>query len=240
MVGGLRRVNQGLRATNRRSHGLQTRVEWGWPPAPEWFDHHLGTHAAELQSQTISEERGVYATLAVPLGGHVLDLCCGDGWYAKHFYARKAAAVTAVDYDADAIAYARRVNRHPAVTHEVRDVRSDLPEGPFDAVVWSGAIEHFSERETRAILAALQARMRPGALLAGDTILAAREGVHLVHHEREYASEEELIDALTQVFTYACAWRSEHPGRTELYFFASDTAAQLPFLSGQIASNLRS
>src|SRR5262249_25138314 len=108
----------------------------------------------------------------------------------------------------------------------------------FDGVVWSGAIEHFTEEETQAILVALQARMTPGALLAGDTILAAKEGVHLVHHEREYASEEDLIDALTRVFGYACAWRSEHPERTELYFFASDTAGKLPFINGQISSNV--
>jgi 2-polyprenyl-3-methyl-5-hydroxy-6-metoxy-1,4-benzoquinol methylase len=233
----LRRVNQAMRAANRFTHGLQWRVEWSWPPSPEWFDHHLGVHyAAEVQAQTISDERGVYANLAVPAGGHILDLCCGDGWYAKHFFARKAAAVTAVDYDPDAIAYARRVNRHPAVIFEVQDVRSSLPDGPFDGVVWSGAIEHFSEAETVEILQALQARMRPGALLAGDTVLAADQGVHLVHHLREYTSERDLVEVLSRVFAHACAWRSDHPARTELYFFASDDRAALPFLDGKITS----
>jgi 2-polyprenyl-3-methyl-5-hydroxy-6-metoxy-1,4-benzoquinol methylase len=233
----LRRVNQAMRAANRFTHRLQTEVEWGWPPPPEWFDHHLGTHyAQESQSQTIGEERGVYATLAVPAGGRILDLCCGDGWYAKHFFARKAASVVSVDYDADALAYARRVNAHPAVTYEHRDVRSSLPDGPFDGVVWSGAIEHFTEAETTRILEALRARMRPGAVLAGDTILAARQGVHLVYHAREYSSERDLVDVLSGVFGHACAWRSEHPTRTELYFFASDDRARLPFLDGKITT----
>lgn len=229
LVSALRRVNQLMRAANRYTHGLQARIEWGWPPPPEWFDHYLGTHyMRDVQTQSIQEERGVYATLAIPIGGRILDLCCGDGWHARHFYAQRAASIVAVDFDPDAIAFARRVNGHPAVRYEVADIRVTIPEGPFDTIVCSGAIEHFTRDETADVLRRLQARLVPDGVLAGDTILAAERGRHLVHHEFEYSSEEALLNVLVPTFSYACAWRSDHPGRTELYFFAADDEAALP------------
>ena len=226
-----------MRWANRHTHRWQAEAEWGHPPPPEWFDHYVGLHyMGDAQRHNIAEERGVFASLAVPIGGFVLDLCCGDGYYARHFYANRAEKVVAVDFDADAIHYAKRVNAAPNVSYELRDVRESLPDGQFDTIVWSGAIEHFTAAEVTAILEGVRSRLvARGGVLAGDTI-AAGDSVnsHLIHHELEYRDEDDLRHTLEQVFPAVAVWRSEWPSRTELYFYAAQesTAIPLGFASG--------
>jgi SAM-dependent methyltransferase len=235
----VRRMNAGIRRLSARSHRLQYSLEWRWAPTPEWFDHHVGVQGlADEQGHTIDQERGVFSSLAIPRGAHVLDLCCGDGYYARHFYVHRAKSVTGVDFDPEVIDYARRVNSAPGLSFEVADIRGGLPEGPFDAVVWNAAIEHFTDDELAEILSGVREVMADGGVLAGDTIVSRDDGAkQLVHHEREFTGTEDLLELLQRHFAHACVWDSPFRDRTELYFYASDDEAAIPFApaSGRIA-----
>jgi cyclopropane fatty-acyl-phospholipid synthase-like methyltransferase len=220
-----------MRWASRHTHRWQAEAEWGHPPPPEWFDHYVGLHyMGDAQRHNITEERGVFASLAVPIGGVVLDLCCGDGFFARHFYANRAEVVVAVDFDEDAIQYAKRVNAAPNVTYELRDVRESLPDGQFDTVVWSGAIEHFTADEVIGILEGVRTRLEGrGGVLAGDTIAAGdSDRPQLVHHEFEYRDEDHLRRTLERVFPAVAVWRSEWPSRTELYFYGARESTAIP------------
>ena len=105
----------------------------------------------------------------------MLDLCCGDGYYSRYFYAHRASEVIGVDFDPEPIEYARKVNAGPKVSFEVADIRVTMPNGPFDTIVWNAAIEHFTEDEVRQILVTIRERLRTGGVLAGDTIVS-RDG----------------------------------------------------------------
>jgi 2-polyprenyl-3-methyl-5-hydroxy-6-metoxy-1,4-benzoquinol methylase len=228
ILAALRRGNERVRAVSARTHAAQHHLDWTWPPAPEWFDHHVEAHMRDATHHNISEERGVFTSWVVPTGGRVLDLCCGDGYYSRRYYTHRASEVVGVDFDPNVIDYARSTNGAANIRFEVADARQSLPDGPFDVVAWNGAIEHFTETEVIGILRNIQARLADGGILAGDTPMS--DGAKLlVHHEREYASPSDLLGVLRAVFPHACVWTCESAARTELYFYAADDERAIPF-----------
>ena len=213
-------------------------IHWWVPPTPEWQDQFTTMYMVwDGFRQAFWVERGCATLLAVSQNDRMLELCCGDGFYTRYFYSGRASTVTAVDFDADAIAYAREFNPAPNVTYQVADIREQIPSGEFDVVVWNGAIEHFTPGEIDAALDEISGRLRPGGIVCGYTIAATSDQLQLVHHEYEFRSKEDLLRFFTprfanaKVFEEACGLpcRSFQEGvkRHNLYFFASDGV--LPF-----------
>jgi SAM-dependent methyltransferase len=100
----LQQLNRGIRAISSFTHYLQHLVEWGRQPNPEWYDHFLDQHCFWTKTGiAFSWERGIFSLLAMKQGAKVLEVCCGDGFNAHHFYANRAANIIAVDFDPKAI-----------------------------------------------------------------------------------------------------------------------------------------
>jgi SAM-dependent methyltransferase len=161
----------------------------------------------------------------------VLDLCCGGGFFAHHFFSSRAKSVKSVDFDPVAIAHAKANFHAPNVEYLCADIRTDMPEGPFDNVVWDAAIEHFTPEEATQLLARIKKNLVPGGKLSGYTNAAASGGKSLSHHEYEYKSKEELAGFLKRFFVNVLVFenvsRDSMEERRNLYFFASD--GTLPF-----------
>ena len=139
-----------------------------------------------------------------------------------------------VDFDPNAIAHAKRNFRAPNVEYRCADIRTDMPEGEFDNVVWDAAIEHFTSEEAKAILISIKTRLASAGTLSGYTIVERVSGKSLSHHEYEYKSKEELAMLLKQFFGNVLVFentsRDQIEERRNLYFFASD--GELPFAIG--------
>lgn len=73
----------------------------------------------------------------------VLDAGCGSG-YGSRVLAKTAAQVTAIDFSADAIAYAQSNFAAPNLHFQTGDCAA-LPDGPFDLIVAFEVIEHLPE-----------------------------------------------------------------------------------------------
>jgi len=211
------------------AHRRLRSVQWGLPPVPEHFDHHIDLHHQWLSERNpLWVERGVFGGLALEPGGALLELACGDGFNARNFYSLRCREVVACDFDPAAIATARRKNAAPNVRFELADIRTEMPPGLFDNIVWDAAIEHFTPAEIDAVLRAIKARLRPAGVLSGYTLTAlAGGGKHLVHHEYEFADKEDLQRFLTPHFRRVTVFETVYPTRHNLYFWASD--ATLPF-----------
>ena len=204
-------------------------VQWALAPQPEHFDHRIDLYAQWLETRTpLWLERGVFSGLALRPGGRVLELACGDGFSARNFFSIRCESVVACDFDSRAIATALAYNQAPNVTFVEADIRTGMPEGRFDNVVWDAAIEHFTPTEIAQILQSIKDRLGHDGVLSGYTIVERSDGVKsLSHHEYEFQDKADLLRFLTPHFENVTVFETVYPSRHNLYFWASD--GTLPF-----------
>jgi cyclopropane fatty-acyl-phospholipid synthase-like methyltransferase len=217
------------------THYSQFAVQWYPKPRPEWFDHYLDQHWQwSATNNSLWVERGVFSRLVMKPNSKMLEICCGDGFNARHFYSSQASSIIALDFDKDAIPHAKRYNSAPNITYIQQDIRKGLPAGTFDNIVWDAAIEHFTLEESAQLLTAMKKRLGATGILSGYTIVENTSGKSLSHHEYEYKSKEELAEILKRFFGNVLVFenvsRDQIEQRHNLYFMASD--AELPFDAG--------
>lgn len=212
-----------------RAHKRLMSVQWTIPPQPEHFDHHIDLNYQWLETRnSLWVERGAFGSLAL-LGGDLLELACGDGFNARNFYSLRSRRIIACDFDPMAIAAAKLKNQAPNVEFVLADIRSQMPEGMFHNVVWDAAVEHFTPEETDSILRQIKARLMPGGIVSGYTIVEAAGGKHLSHHEYEFRDKADLLRFFSPHFKNVTVFETIYPTRHNLYFWASD--GSLPFRS---------
>lgn len=225
----LQQINRGVRKVAAFTHYLQFVVEWGVQPNPEWYDHFLDQHCFwTITSNPLGWERGVFSLLAINQGAKVLELCCGDGFNAHHFYSIRAGSITALDFDPKAIQSALRNFKRKNVQYVVSDIRRDMPNGMFDNVIWDAAIEHFTEKEIGEIMTQIKNRLGELGILSGYSIVERPDGKSHHEHEYEFHSKEDLMRFLSPYFKYVRVFETIYPSRHNLYFYASDSD-RLPF-----------
>jgi SAM-dependent methyltransferase len=207
-------------------------AQWAIPPTPEHFDHHIDLFFFwKSKRASFWVERGVFGALAVKRGGRALELACGDGFNTRNFYSPHVREIVACDFDRSAIRTANRKNSAPNIRFELADIRTAMPAGEFDTVIWDAAIEHFTPAEIDGILKEIKTRLVPGGILTGYTIIARADGEKsLEQHEYEFHDKEELVRLLKPFFKNVTVFETRHPERDNLYFWASD--GTVPFSKG--------
>jgi SAM-dependent methyltransferase len=106
----------------------------GWSSRPSSYDQHL----SPITNQVIAP----IITCLAPLGGSVLDVCCGPGHLAGAL-AAAGASVEGIDFSAAMVTKARE--NYPALAFREGDAEA-LPcaDGTFDHVVCAFGVMHFS------------------------------------------------------------------------------------------------
>lgn len=225
-------------------HHIQFLFEWG-VDNPEYFDHFIDQHYAWKKTRnSLMWERGVFSNLAIQAMTkeegklpRVLELCCGDGFMAYHFYSLLSKKVVAVDFDVYAISRAKSNCGAKNIEFLVGDIRRDIPNAQFENVIWDAAIEHFTESEIISLMSTIKSRLVPGGILSGYTIKENHEGhMHLHQHEYEFHNKQDLARFLEPHFRNVQVIETVFPNRTNLYFYASD--GQLP-LDSQVSLVIR-
>lgn len=137
----------------------------------------VGVFAAHAQNYHAERRRIVpcfeqfYGTAVAMLGlrvgpiERVLDLGAGTGLMSEAVLGRYPhAEVTLLDGAAPMLEQARERLSGARATFVVADLRDELPEGQFDAVVSALAIHHLEHLDNRALLARVAAVLRPGGV----------------------------------------------------------------------------
>ena len=219
------------RASAFAAHRRLLLAQWRLAPAPEWFDHSIDLlYQWSATNNSLWVERGVFGGLALK-GGRLLELSCGDGFNAKHFYAHRSKEVIACDFDPSAIHTANKKNFSPNVTFVLADIRTQMPTGIFENIVWDAAIEHFHPNEIDLIMSNIKRRLTNDGILSGHTIVERTDGVKQLHqHEYEFKDMEDLKRFLTPHFKNVKVFQTIYPDRHNLYFWASDSS--IPFDTG--------
>jgi tRNA (cmo5U34)-methyltransferase len=173
------------------------------------FAEHAAQYDAQRRTLVPSFEL-FYGTAVDALGlregpmRRVLDLGAGTGLMSAAVLDRyPEAELTLVDGAAEMLSQAR--DRLPArsVTTVVGDLREELPEGPFDAVVSALAIHHLEHPAKRDLFARVHGLLRPGGAFVNAEHVAGPspwlEGVYRSLWRRACtaagAGEGEIADA---------------------------------------------
>ena len=205
-------------------------AQWGIFPVPEFFDHRIGLYWLwKARRSPHWVERGVFSLLALEPGCKALELCCGDGFNAHYFYSVRVGSMVSVDFDPKAIAHAKRHFSAENVTYELADIRTQMPTGAFDNIVWDAAIEHFTEAEIAELMKSIKERLTAQGTLSGFTIVERPDGRKMLpHHEYEFKSKEDLARFFRPHFRNVEVFETIYPDRHNLYFWASDGI--IPFM----------
>jgi len=229
LISALKGLNFLVRKVSAFTHFAQFAVQWGFHPRPEWFDHFLDQHwQFSAKNNGLWVERGVFSRLVMKPNSRMLEICCGDGFNARHFYSSRAASIVALDFDKDAIPHAKRYNAAPNISYLEQDIRNGLPAGPFDNIVWDAAIEHFTEAEIDKIMRELVERLGSDGILSGYTLTEDPSGKKSnALHEYEFKDKEDLRRFFTPHFKFVKVWDTVYPTRHNLYFVASQTPVEV-------------
>lgn len=158
----------------------------------------------------------------------MLELACGDGFNARNFYSLRSEHVIACDFDPKAIKTAQGKNSASNIEYLLADIRTEMPEGKFENVIWDAAIEHFTPAEIVKILEGIKSRLTDDGILSGYTIVEMAGGNKMIpQHEYEFKSKEDLLRFFTPQFRNVTVFETDYPERHNLYFWASD--GLLPF-----------
>ncbi|HET7086162.1 MAG TPA: class I SAM-dependent methyltransferase [Rhizomicrobium sp.] len=228
-------INAGLRTLAAAGHHLQFIRQWRLGArVPHYFDPFIDLYWKwEKTRNPMSWERGIFGLLAMKPGCRQLDLCCGEGFHTHRFYSGRAGSIVAMDYNRDAIALARRKFQAPNIDYRCGDIRSQMPQGPFDNITWDAGIEYFTPAEIADILVAVKARLAPGGILSGYCVPDPHANPAAQGDGRKFAaaSPEALGELLHSVFGNVTVLRTAHADqfetRTNCYFYAGDGALPL-------------
>lgn len=223
----IRWVNRGLRKFVSFTHYVQFIIEWVLmgKNMPHWYDHNLGLyHFWHETRNPLPYERGIFNLLAMRQGAQVLDLCCGDGFFANYFYSNRAGHVISLDVDLGAIQSARRNYSSPNVEYRVANVLTQMPEGKFDNIIWEGALEYFTEDEIQHVMRSIKSRLTDGGILSGYANIQTEccPGQKYVFKNRA-----DFLRFLQPYFSNIRVFETIYPSRQNLYFFAGE--GTLPF-----------
>lgn len=219
------------RNMNVISHALKHHIDWSGAFHFEWYNHLCDLYYQfPIGNNSHWIERGVFSNFVIKNNANVLELCCGDGFFAHHFYATKARKVTSLDFDEGAILSAQKnYGSNKKLNFIKADIRKEIPKSKYDNIVWDAAIEHFTEDEISNILSTIKSSLNENGVLSGQTIKNNGIEKQLEHHEKEFESKEEIKILLEKFFKHVVVLETVHTDRHNFYFFASDEF--LPFSS---------
>jgi SAM-dependent methyltransferase len=184
----------------RHYRGLFKR-QWQWADEPpHFFDHRIGSFAfATGEEHAFSYYRGYLAAELLKPGDVVLDIGCGDGFFARRFFSPRAQAVDSIDIEPSAIAHATAHNAASNIRFQLRDaVSQPFPREHYDLVVWDGALGHFAPATTDMMLDKIRAALAPGGAFVGSESLGHEGHDHL----QFFASLDELGELLRARFPH--------------------------------------
>lgn len=137
----------------------QHRLQRDWlsaAEAPHFFDHRIGMFNfifTDSARGPYPYARGFFSAEVLRDGDTLLDIGCGDGFFARRFFAERCAHIDALDIEPDAIKTARLHNSAPNISYHLIDaVAQPFPASDYNVIVWDGALGHFSRDSTLKML----------------------------------------------------------------------------------------
>ena len=162
--------------------------------------------------------------LAAPLGGSVLDLCCGTGDVSFHLLRRDPSLrVVGIDFCEPMLAAARSRQKHEAPKAAITFLEGDVMALPFDDASFDGATMGFSLRNVVDIdttLGEIKRVLRPGRRFVNLDVSKAPNKVFKRAFDLYFYGVVPLIGGLVggskRAYTYLPQSLTHHPNAEQL------------------------
>lgn len=216
----------------------QWRRDWLYPGEEEshFYKHRESAFAlAYAQDSGYKADglvRGFFSSEVIREGDSVLDIGCGDGFFSTRFFSQRAKRVVAVDIEPSAISYATKNYCNPKTEFVLLDaVNGEFPSGPFDVIVWDGAIGHFAPEALEGMLIRIKENLSSNGIFVGSESLGHEGHDHLVFFE----TLKDFHKLLSRFFSHVELREVEYPVgsgggrfvRREAYWRCSSSAERL-------------
>jgi SAM-dependent methyltransferase len=148
---------------------------------PHFYDHRVGSLLFSAGEEPgFGMFRGFLAAQIMRPGDAVLDIGCGDGFFASRLFSPRVAHVDSIDVEPSAIEHATRHNGAGNVTYHLLDaVAAPFPRERYDVIVWDGALGHFPPDVTQRMLAKIREALAPAGVFVGSESLGEEGHDHL-------------------------------------------------------------
>jgi SAM-dependent methyltransferase len=148
---------------------------------PHFYDHRVGSLLFSAGEEPgFGMFRGFLAAQVMRPSDVVLDIGCGDGFFASRLFSPRVAHVDSIDIEPSAIEHASRHNHAPNVSYHLLDaVAAPFPRARYDVVVWDGALGHFAPDVTQRMLVKICEALAPGGVFVGSESLGEEGHDHL-------------------------------------------------------------
>jgi SAM-dependent methyltransferase len=222
----VRRLSAATRRLSAATHRGQALAEAAAGRDVHWYEHHVDVEWNWPRNGRWEWlARGVLSGFTIRDGARVLDVASGDGFFARHFYAPRAAEVVGVDIDPCAVAHAARINGASNLSFKVADISTELPDGPFDNAIWDAGITYLAPDARTVALRGIAQRLTPDGLLSGYTDRDPDPAPGELH---VFADGGDVARALHEVFGYVCVIEFRAGTRRMHQFYAAMKESAIP------------
>lgn len=219
------------------------RRDWKWSTKyPKFSGSRIGAYNFGLGLNIAGAYpmfRGFYSAEVIRDGDNVLDISCGDGFFARRFFCAKAAHVDAIDINEEALSQAKAHNAGPNISYHLVDaVVQPFPRSQYDVIVWDAAIKYFPANSIDDMVLKIRNAMPDHGIFVGSVPLGEEGG----HEHNVFYSDMSDLDALFRssfrfrkfrVIDYKIGPQS---WRREAYWRCSNDESRIENLSWQMNS----
>jgi len=161
-------MNSCVRWLSYQTHRLQLLFHYAKPHETEWFDHFIDVHYTwEKTQSSYPWERGIMNALAIRQGARVLELCSGDGFNARFFYAEKAASLYGIDINKHAVSHAQRYHASEKIMFKQGNILTDVPDETYDNIIWDASLYMFSNEELAQVVENCHGSLSSDGIMSG-------------------------------------------------------------------------
>lgn len=209
---------------SRYLYSYYSHLQWRqWhKSSPEWFDHRIDYYRWPIHLNPHWAERGIYSKEVMFAGCNVLDVACGDGFYAKYFYiSTNAAHIDCIDINPKAIDHAIKLHNDSRITYyRIDAIRDEFPNTSYDVACFDGAIDHFSKDDLEIVLKKIK------KVLGEDGVLTGYQELNFHEPDKEhpicFVNENDVVKTFRPFFRYVRVLVTHTPGRVNCYLRCSD------------------
>jgi len=163
-------INSSVRWLSYQTHRLQLLFHYAKPHETEWFDHYIDVNYTWGKTESSYPwERGILNALTIRPGAKVLELCSGDGFNARFFYAEKAISVLGIDINSLAVSHAKKHHISDKITFLEGNILTDIPDDTYDNVIWDASLYMFSDKELLEVVELSGERLVENGVFSGHS-----------------------------------------------------------------------